>query len=57
MLVKMSTPFRIWNINTHNSDTKNLNMHKTVAEVTADKAFTKVRNKANNMHDNAESYA
>jgi hypothetical protein len=57
MLVKISTPFRIWNINTHNSDTSNHNMHKTVADVTADKEYTKVRDNANNMHDNAESYA
>ncbi|KAF9527499.1 hypothetical protein CPB83DRAFT_387415 [Crepidotus variabilis] len=33
------------------------NMHKTVAEVKKDKAFTGVRDKATNMHENAESYA
>ncbi|KAG6807566.1 hypothetical protein H0H92_007074 [Tricholoma furcatifolium] len=32
-------------------------MHKTVAEVKGDTDFTKVRDKAKNMHDNAESYA
>ncbi|KAG6826150.1 hypothetical protein H0H92_000958 [Tricholoma furcatifolium] len=37
--------------------TSNHNMHKTVAEVDADTGFTEVRDKAENMHDNAESYA
>ena len=38
-------------------DTSNHNMHKTVAEVNADKDYTDVRDKANNMHHNAESHA
>ncbi|KAF9526965.1 hypothetical protein CPB83DRAFT_436220 [Crepidotus variabilis] len=33
------------------------NMHKTTADVAKDKKFTAVRDKASNMHDNAESYA
>ncbi|KAG6810072.1 hypothetical protein H0H92_013487 [Tricholoma furcatifolium] len=37
--------------------TSNHNMHKTVAEVKQDTKFTEVRDKAKNMHDNAESYA
>jgi len=37
--------------------TSNPNMHKTAAEVNADKAFTEVRDGAKNMHHNAESYA
>lgn len=38
-------------------DTSNPNIHTTVAQVTADTTFTGVRDNANNMHDNAESYA
>ncbi|KAF9474337.1 hypothetical protein BDN70DRAFT_884904 [Pholiota conissans] len=37
--------------------TSNHNMHKTVAEVTADTAYTNVRDNVGNMHINAESYA
>jgi len=37
--------------------TSNHNMHKTLADVKNDKAFTDVRDSAPNMHDNAESYA
>jgi len=40
-----------------NGYTSNANMHKTAAEVNADTGFTDVRDKANNMHHNAESYA
>jgi len=37
--------------------TSNHNMHTTVAQVNADQDYTDVRDKAKNMHHNAESYA
>ncbi|CAA7262517.1 unnamed protein product [Cyclocybe aegerita] len=54
-IIRPSDGRSVWNGET--GYTSNHNMHKTVAEVNADEGFTAVRDKANNMHYNAESHA
>jgi len=56
MYVKFVSPMEITKL-TCDIDTSNPNMHKTVAEVNADTAYTNVRDSVKNMHDNAESHA